>query len=113
MKLINEIISSEENPTVIVIFGGNPLRRHEILSLLQDIGNITAYAALSEEEGIDLLGTHRPDIVLIGGRYTAEQRRQIKSYIINSLPNTKISEPGYDYHYSNDNIRQSILSLMV
>lgn len=112
VHLLEHVIAPQENAAVIVIFGGSPLRRHQVLSLIQRIGGITAYAALSEPEGMEMLRSYQADVVLIGGRYSAEQRARIKNYVSLSLPSAKVTEPGYDYHYSDENIKQAIINLL-
>lgn len=111
-KLLNGRISVNTNAKKIVIFGGSPYRRHEIVELLSPIANLSIYATLSEEEGIAKikeLGT--VDIVLIGGRYTNGQRIRIKQFVQENSPNSSITEPGYSYAYSNTLIFKNIQSL--
>jgi hypothetical protein len=98
----------------IVLFGGNEIRRQEIIDLIHTIDNkIEVYGALNEEEGMQMLQLlPKIDIVLIGGRYTSEQRKRIENFIISHLPNTKITQPGFDYEYSNENIKFYIEKLI-
>ncbi len=106
-------IHAGDNAPVMVLFGGNPSRRHEVLSLLQAIGGITAYGALSEAEGMDLLrDLPRVELVLIGGRYDESQRARIRAYVRERLPGTKMTEPGHDYPYSNDAIVAHVTRLL-
>lgn len=108
-SLVSEIIDKDENAPVMVIFGGNPFRRHEVLQLIQSLSGITAYGVLSEEEGMQRLKTlPKTDLVLIGGRYTDEQRIRIRKYINTHLPKAKTTEPGYDYPYNNAAITADI-----
>jgi hypothetical protein len=93
----------------IVIFGGSPQRRHEIVTLLLPIENLSIYATLSEAEGMkkmEELGN--VDIILIGGRYSDEERNRIRKYVHQNLPNANITEPGLHYAYSNDLIFEKI-----
>lgn len=93
------------NAPVMVLFGGNPQRRHEVLQLIQSIGGISAHGSLGEEEGMQLLKTlPRVDLVLIGSRYSEEQRVRIRAYVHERMPGTAITEPGRDYPYDNDAI---------
>ncbi len=109
-RLLSEIIDKDENAPVMVIFGGNPFRRDEVLQLIQNLSGITAYGVLSEEEGIQQLKTlPKIDLVLIGGRYTDEQRVRIRQYVNAHLPNAKTTEPGYDYPYQNAAIAADIM----
>ena len=48
------------------------------------------------------------DLILIGGRYTDEQRVRIRKYVQTHLPNAKTTEPGYDYRYHNTAITADI-----
>ncbi|WP_288438749.1 hypothetical protein [uncultured Chryseobacterium sp.] len=108
-NLLSEFISPENTAKVIVLFGGNPYRRDEIISELIKLGNITVYGTLSEEEGMRFLTkVEKIDLVLIGGRYTNEQRIRIRSFIKINLPGTKITEPGIDYPYGNDEIVEDV-----
>ena len=90
---------------IMVLFGGNPHRRQEVLQLISRIGAIAAHGALSEEEGMRLLATlPRVDLVLIGGRYSEAQRARIRAHVREHMPATAITEPGWDYPYDNDAI---------
>ncbi|MEM8810055.1 MAG: hypothetical protein AAGF01_28895 [Cyanobacteria bacterium P01_G01_bin.38] len=103
--LLDESLGSPGAP-IVVLFGGNPQRRHEVIEQLQYLGDITIYGTLSEAEGIAKLEElgDRVDLVLIGGRYTSEQRQRIQAWIAKHLPQTKITQPGHDYPYSNEAI---------
>lgn len=103
------VLDSNPNAPAMVIFGGSPHRMNEVISLIKQVGKITAYGAFSEEEGIELLKAHpKLQLVLIGGRYTGEQRLRIRNYISTHLPNVKLTEPGHDYPYDNKFILQNI-----
>ena len=107
--LVSESISNNAHAPVIVLFGGNPYRREEVINHLKVLGDITIYGTLSEEEGMAKLTTlPKVDLVLIGGRYTHEQRVRIRNFVVQNLPNTKISEPGVDYPYQNEAINKDI-----
>lgn len=107
--MLAEIKSTNPNAPVIVLFGGNPARRYEVLQLLKGVGDITVYGTLSEEEGMEKLDSlPRVDLVLIGGRYSPEQRMRIKAYVASRRPSTKVTEPGYDYPYDNAAIQEDI-----
>lgn len=100
--LLYESLGPAAAPTV-VLFGGSPQRRHEVIEQLQSLGNITLYGTLSEAEGIAKLEElgDRVDLVLIGGRYTLEQRQRIQAWMTEHLPQAKLSQPGHAYPYSN------------
>jgi hypothetical protein len=107
--LLSEIISSKPNAPVLILFGGNPYRRDEVIRLTQSVGDITIYGVLSEEEGMEKINTlAKVDLVLIGGRYSQEQRIRIRAYVKQHMPNTKITEPGFDYPYENEAIKTDI-----
>ncbi|NCN10230.1 MAG: hypothetical protein GW938_10340 [Leptospira sp.] len=107
--LLSESISNNKNAPVVVLFGGNPIRRDEVVKLVQSIGDITIYGMLSEEEGMEKIKSlHKINLILIGGRYSDEQRIRIRKYIKDELPNTKITEPGLEYPYENNSIIQDI-----
>lgn len=107
--MLTEIITANAEAPVMVLFGGNPVRRQEVLLLIKEIGGINAYATLSEEEGMEKLkALPRVDLVLIGGRYSGEERTRIKNFVDQNLPGTLITEPGYDYPYDNTFIKMDI-----
>ena len=94
---------------IIVLFGGNPLRRDEVINHLKNLGDITIYGTLSEEEGMKKITTlPKIDLVIIGGRYTAEQRKRTRKFVAENLPQTKMSEPGVDYPYETKAINNDI-----
>jgi len=103
-SLLSSVVSSEDAP-IMVLFGGNPYRRHEVLQLISSLGGISAHGALSEEDGMRLLATlPRVDLVLIGGRYSEAQRARIRGHVREHMPATAITEPGWHYPYDNDAI---------
>ena len=40
------------------------------------------------------------DLVLIGGRYSEEQRVRIRAHVRANLPGASLTEPGHDYPYA-------------
>ena len=107
--LKSEYVAEGESTPVIVLFGGNPYRRHEVVSLIESMGQVTVYGTLSEAEGMaKIQALPRVDLVLIGGRYTQEQRQRIRRYVQQHLPNASITEPGVDYPYHNASILADI-----
>jgi hypothetical protein len=103
---VSALLSMIEGPPgapVLVLFGGSPHRRHEVLQALARAGGMQAHGALSEAEGMDLLARlPRVDVVLIGGRYTEDERVRIRAHVRAHLPNAAITEPGHDYPYDTD-----------
>ena len=112
MTLIREYIASETNAPVMVIFGGNPERMNEVVSLIRDsFKTLTAIGNFSEIEGLKKLSTlKKVDLVLIGGRYTEEQRIRIRTYLTEHFPGVATTEPGYQYPYDNAEIMADIKS---
>ncbi len=109
MILIEQITGTKDAPTVL-LFGGSPLRRLEIIKLITTLGNISIIGTLSEEEGIETLRKiQKIDLVLIGGAYSEEQRIRIKDFIADHDKHIKITEPGVEYVYSNQNIADAIV----
>ena len=110
-SLKQEVIGSSAAP-VMVLFGGSPDRRHEVIELLKTLGDITVYGTLSEAEGLAKLEElgDRVNVVLIGGRYTSEQRQQIQTWVAKHIPLAKITQPGHDYPYSNEAIIADVKS---
>lgn len=110
-SLQHETIGSNAAP-VVVLFGGDRDRRNEVINLLKRLGDITVYGTLSEAEGLatlEELGT-QVSLVLIGGRYTPEQRLRIQAWLAEHLPQAKLTQPGYDYAYSNEAILADVKS---
>ena len=109
MSLIEKIEGSKHAP-VVVLFGGSPYRRDEVVRLISKLGDVTVYGTLGEEEGIAKIEelNRKVDVVLIGGRYSAEQRKRIKSWVNENIPDAKISQPGVEYPYSNETILADI-----
>ena len=106
--LLEKIIHKNVSP-VMVLFGGNPLRRHEVLKLVQQAGDITAYGTLSEEEGLEKIKKlPRVDLVLIGSRYSDIQRQRIKEITGRLHPGARFTEPGREYSYENSAIKKDI-----
>jgi hypothetical protein len=112
--LIDHIEPTSADAPVMVLFGGNPQRRDEVLRHLATLGDLGAYGALSEEEGYALLEQHkdRVKLVLIGGRYTAEQRVRIKAWCRERLPNIAFTEPGVDYSYDNEQTKAAVQRIL-
>ncbi len=111
--LLEKHISEQPNAKVLILFGGNPLRRDEVVRSLRTISGLTIIGTLSEEEGISTIQQlSQVDIVLIGGRYTQEQRIRIKEFIESNYPHIKTTEPGVDYPYEESAIKNQV-SLLV
>ena len=112
MDLISEYIAPQTNAPVMVLFGGNRERMHEVVTMLRDsLKTVTAIGHFSEEEGLKKLGTlKRVDLVLIGGRYSEEQRVRIRTYVKEHFPGRTTTEPGYQYPYDNAEILKDIRS---
>jgi DNA-binding NarL/FixJ family response regulator len=107
--LLEEHISTRPDAKMLVLFGGNPLRRDEVIQHLRTLDNLSIIGTLSEEEGIATIkGLPRVDIVLIGGRYTQDQRLRIKSFLKSNYPQVKVTEPGVDYPYDERLILQHV-----
>ncbi|MBC7934149.1 MAG: hypothetical protein H7Y86_02140 [Rhizobacter sp.] len=108
--MLSEIVSPNPEAPVMVIFGGSPIRRAEVLNLIKSIdADITAYGVLSQEEGLQLLQSlPLVSLVLIGGRYTEDQRFAIKQFIADKLPHTAVTEPGWAYTYNDENIKKDL-----
>jgi hypothetical protein len=111
-KLLTGRVLDNAQAKKIVIFGGSPHRRHEIVNLLLPIENLSIYATLSETEGMSKIKElGKIDIVLIGGRYAPQERERIRKFIAEQMPNVAITEPGYQYEYSNALIFEKIKTL--
>jgi hypothetical protein len=109
--LVSESVSKNKNAPVIVLFGGNPYRRDEVIKLVQSIGDITIYGTLSEEEGFaKIKSLAHVSLILIGGRYFEEQRIRIRKLVKEEFPHTKITELGLEYPYENEAIVKDIKS---
>ena len=112
MTLIREYIASEINAPVMVLFGGNPERMNEVVSMIRDsLKTVTAIGNFSEEEGLKKLSTlKKVDLVLIGGRYSEGERMRIRNYLKEHFPGVATTEPGYQYPYDNAEILKDIRS---
>ncbi len=112
MTLIREYIFLEETAPVIVLFGGNPERMNEVVLLIKNnLKTVTAIGSFSEEEGLQRLTTlKKVDLILIGGRYSEEQRIRIRNYLKEHFPGVVTTEPGYQYPYANAEILKDIRS---
>jgi hypothetical protein len=115
-KLQTAYISMDANAKTLLLFGGSVERRQEIISLLKPLENLSVYGALSEAEGMDMLAQlETVHIVLIGGRYTEDERIRIRKFLKENHPSISITEPGYQYPYSNkaifENVKDLLLSL--
>lgn len=110
-NLISQVLGSETAKTV-VLFGGSPIRRDEIIRLISEGIDLNVYGTLNEDEGMEKLSelNNEIDIVLIGGRYTYNQRNRISGWVEQNLPNVKLSRPGFDFPYSNEEIRKDIVA---
>jgi hypothetical protein len=110
MTLIREFIANETNAPVILLFGGNPERMNEVVSMIRDsIQKVTAIGNFSEEEGLDRLSKmDKVDLVLIGGRYSEDERIRIRKYLKEHFPGVATTEPGYQYPYDNAEILKDI-----
>jgi hypothetical protein len=110
LNQISKNIQTNKRIMKVVLFGGSPERRDEVTQVIHTIDkDIAVHGALNEEEGFEFLKTINPiDVILIGGRYTSEQRTRIVNYAKENLPDALITQPGYDYPYSNTNIKSAI-----
>ena len=109
IKLKSEFLHKDLNAPVIVVFGGNPEMRHQVVSMFEEFNKVTVYAALAEEEGMQLLKSlPKVNLVLIGGRYDEKQRLRIREFVKQNLQGTFISEPGIDYPYGNEGVKEDI-----
>jgi hypothetical protein len=108
-QLRSEFIHANAGAPVMVIFGGNPQMRDHVVGMLAEFNRVTVYAALSEEEGINFLRT-LPEVhfVLIGGRYSEEQRVRIRKFVRENLPHAFTSEPGIDYPYGDEGVKNDL-----
>ena len=112
--LIDHIAPRSTTAPVMVLFGGDPHRRDEVLRHLSTLGDLGAYGALSEEEGYALLEQHtdRVKLVLIGGRYTAEQRVRIKAWCRERFPSMAFTEPGVDHAYDHELTKAAVKRIL-
>ncbi|SMG47031.1 hypothetical protein SAMN05661096_03343 [Marivirga sericea] len=104
-ELLSEVIGTDKSP-VVILFGGNPYRRDEIVKLLSGLGDITVYGTLGEEEGMAKIQAlnRKVDLVLIGGAYSEAQRTRIKQWVQANLAGVEVTQPGYEYPYANESI---------
>lgn len=111
--LLEKHISTSANAKILVLFGGNPLRRDEVIRHLKTVTDLSIIGTLLEEEGIKVIQElPKVDLVLIGGRYTTEQRFRIKTFIAENYPHIKVTEPGIEYPYDEEMIKNQVQKLM-
>lgn len=110
MDFISEYLSPLPNAPVLVLFGGNPARMNNVVTMVRDkLGTVTAIGNFSEEEGISTLNRlPKVDLVLIGGRYSEDERTRIRSYLNEHFPGMPTTEPGHQYRYDNEEILMDI-----
>jgi hypothetical protein len=112
-ELLSAYIPRDTNTKTILLIGGSIIRRQEIVSLLQPLQNLLVYGALSEAEAMEKLQSlPQVNIVLIGGRYSEAERVRIRAFIKQNYPAIEITEPGYQYPYSNEAIFGNIQLLL-
>lgn len=99
-----------EGSRAIVLFGGNPHRRDEVVRALGPALGVTVLGTLSEAEGMATLEALRERVgaVVIGGRYGEEQRQRIRAYVARALPGVHVSEPGYAFAYDNAELLRDV-----
>lgn len=93
---LKDKVSGSKKAPIVVLFGGSPVMRDQVINNLSILGDITIYGTLSENEGIEKL-THlngAANVALIGGRYSEEQRTRIKNWVLRNSPNTDVIEAG-------------------
>jgi hypothetical protein len=111
--LLSEYVSNVPNAKKLVLFGGDIGRRHEIIALLMPIGNLSVYGTLSESLGMEKIKElGHVDIILIGGRYSNQERERIRQFVHQNLPNAVVTEPGFTYPYSNAAIFDNVKALV-
>jgi hypothetical protein len=95
---------------VVVLFGGNPQRRDEVVRVLGPALNTTVIGTLSEAEGLSTLERlgEQVKVVLIGGRYDDAQRQRIRAWVARRLPGVHVSEPGVSIPYENGAILRDV-----
>lgn len=107
--LLSEVEVTQAHAPVVVLFGGNPLRRHQVLEFIRSIGRITAYGTLSEEEGLaKVRSLPKVNLVLIGGRYSQAQHIRIRKQVKELHQHISFSEPGWEYPYANEEMLKDI-----
>ncbi len=100
-------ISPIESAPIVVLFGGSPIRRDQVINLVKEIGDITIYGTLSEEDGLGKLKElEKVDLVLIGGRYDENQRIRIRHFAESKFPKVFFTEPGWEYIYDDELIKK-------
>ena len=107
--LLSKHLSESKTARYLVLFGGSPVMRDKVIRHLSSIPELSTYGTLSEEEGYQtILELDRVDLVLIGGRYTTEQRKRIKEFLLAHAPATQVLEPGVSFPYSSSEIHSRI-----
>ena len=105
---VSEIIATVLLVAIVIVAGG--LIYVFVVPMIRDsLKSVTAIGNFSEEEGLKKLSTlKKVDLVLIGGRYSEEQRIRIRAYLKEHFPGVSTTEPGYQYPYDNTEILDDI-----
>ena len=103
--LIKDTLSQDPQAPSLVVFGRTAGRMDEVISLLRDMGGVSAYGAFTEEEALQRIATvPRLGVVLLGGAVDEDSRRRIRDVLTRNHPGVLTSEPGQQYPYSDENI---------
>lgn len=109
---MSQLVSRYEVPgaPAVVLFGGNPYRRDEVVRFLGPRLNVTVVGTLSEEEGMATLEALRERVgaVVIGGRYDEAQRRRIRAFVAQAFPGVHVSEPGVAFPYDDEAVLRDV-----
>lgn len=107
--LLDKHLSDHPHAKILVLFGGSPVRRDEVIRQLRCIPQLSIYGTLSEAEGLQTIDQlSNVALVLIGGRYDAEQRQRIKEHLAQKHPHIRVTEPGIDYPYDAAEIKKRL-----
>lgn len=113
MQLIKEIVSEKVDAKVVVIFGSNEHLRHQVVSSLSTLGDVSVYGTLNEEQGFSKINElPKVDLILIGRAYSQEQRIRIKAFVKDKMPTTKVAEPGIDFSVENAGVELNVKRLL-
>lgn len=107
--LLREYISSEKNAPVVILLGKTAGRMDEVASLIRDMGDLSVIGTFTEAEAMQRIKTtENVRLVALGGAVDDAARQRIRAHLEKHMPKVPTSEPGIQYPYSDDNIRQDI-----
>jgi hypothetical protein len=108
-SLLKEYTSPVKNAPTVLLLGKTAGRMDQVVRLIRDIGGVSVVGTFTEKEAMERLKT-TPNVRLVGlgGAVENPTRERIHDYLKKNLPGVPTTEPGVQYPYSDENIRQDV-----